>query len=283
MTDIDWTEAIRDPLAETSHPRLDGRVAIVAGGGLSGPLGGVGFALAWLLARGGASVAVLDRDEAAAARTVDLITDAGGTAVAYALDMTDGDAVGRTVDAAAQRFGRLDLVADSIGGGGVMGIFEASEDDWDTAFDLNLTQVWHLIRHSQRHLTAGGAIVTISSSAAEGRGPGLPYSVAKTALEKLTVGAAGTLAPRGIRANAVRVGMIWGAFAAKDMSEELREVRRKNVAMQTEGNSWDIASAAHFLLTDQARWITGQVLTVDGGGFAATNRGSAGSAATKPA
>jgi NAD(P)-dependent dehydrogenase (short-subunit alcohol dehydrogenase family) len=71
--------------------------------------------------------------------------------------------------------------------------------------------------------------------------------------------------------------MIWGAFAAKGMSEEQRELRRSNVALQTEGNSWDIASAAFFLCTDQARWISGQVLSVDGGGFVIRNTGAAGS------
>lgn len=73
------------------------------------------------------------------------------------------------------------------------------------------------------------------------------------------------------------VHMIWGAFAARGISQELREFRAQNVRLRTEGNNWDIAMAAFFLTTEQSRWISGQVLSVDGGGFADVNRGSAGS------
>jgi NAD(P)-dependent dehydrogenase (short-subunit alcohol dehydrogenase family) len=232
--------------------------------------------MAWLYHRNGAAVAVLDRDEAAAQRTVDGIREAGGEAEVFVVNMIDDEDVARTVAAVIERFGRIDVVADSIGGGGVEGIFETSVDAWDLAMEVNLKSAWYLLRHSQNHMTSGGAAVLISSGAAEGRGPGLPYSIAKTALEKLTTGAATTLAPRGIRVNCVRVGMIWGAFAAKGMTQEQREIRRQNVAMGVEGNNWDIASAALFLSTDQARWVSGQILSVDGGGMAMRNFGQAG-------
>lgn len=273
---LEATSPLDDPLATAQGPWLEGKVALVAGGGLSGPEGGVGFAIGWLAARSGASVAILDHDAEAGARAAELIREAGGTAEVFPVDMTDDAAVEAAVDAAYERFGRIDVVADSIGGGGVESIFDVSIEDWNKALDLNFTQVWYLLRHSQKYLTRGGAIVTISSGAAEGRGPGMPYGIAKTALEKLTLGAAGSLAERGIRANVVRVGMIWGAFAARGLTPELREIRKNNVALRTEGNVWDIASAAFFLLTDQARWITGHVLPVDGGGFAIRNLGQAG-------
>ncbi|WP_051513681.1 SDR family NAD(P)-dependent oxidoreductase, partial [Microbacterium sp. C448] len=268
-----WQTPVSDPLASAQSPWLEGKVALVAGGGLSGPLGGVGFALAWLYARNGAAIAVVDRDAAAAARTVEAIRSSGGQAEAFLADLTDPDSTTAAIDAAHEHFGRLDVVADSVGGTGVQPIFEATEDQWDLAMDLNLKSVWYVLRAGQKHMTRGGAMVTISSGAAEGRGPGMPYSIAKSALEKLSVGAAGTLAERGIRVNCVRVGMIWGAFAARGMTEEQREFRRQNVAMQTEGNNWDIAAAAFFLTTDQSRWITGQVLSVDGGGNRPQNTG----------
>jgi NAD(P)-dependent dehydrogenase (short-subunit alcohol dehydrogenase family) len=94
----------------------------------------------------------------------------------------------------------------------------------------------------------------------------MPYSVAKAALEQLTVGAAATLAPRGVRVNAIRVGTIWSTFASRAFSPELRTLRSDAVALKTEGNVWDIAQAALFLSGDRARWISGQVLAVDGGG-----------------
>ncbi|WP_216853081.1 SDR family NAD(P)-dependent oxidoreductase [Phytoactinopolyspora halotolerans] len=272
-----WPQSIEDPLATADPPWLKGKVAVVAGGGLSGPLGNVGFAIAWLYARSGARVAVLDRDRTAGERTVGAIRDEGGEAETFDVDVTDDASVADAVSRVLDQFGQIDVVATSIGGGGATSIFDASPEDWYKAIDVNCTSAWLLMRHVQEHMGRGGSIVTISSGAAEGRGPGMPYSIAKTALEKLTTGAASTLAPRGIRVNCVRVGMIWGAFAARGMDEEMRELRRKNVALQAEGNPWDIASAAFFLSTDQARWISGQVLAVDGGGFAMRNTGAAGS------
>ena len=283
MTQQNWSTATADPLATAEAPWLAGKVAVVAGGGLSGPAGGVGFAIAWLCARNGAQVAVLDADEASASRAVSAIRDAGGEAEAFSVDVTDDASVGVAIEAVTERFGRIDVLADSIGGGSVQSILAVEPKEFGATLDLNFTSAWYLIRHAHPHMRRGGAIVTISSGAAEGRGPGTPYGIGKTALEKLTLGAAGSLAERGIRANSVRVGMIWGAFAARGMSEEQREVRRKNVALQTEGNVWDIASAAFFLCTEQARWISGHVLPVDGGGFAISNRGQAGGSADESA
>ena len=274
--DTEWVTPVQDPLATQTEPWLTDKVAIVAGGGLSGPEGGVGFAMAWLYARNGAKVAILDNDPRAAERTVKALRETGAVAEPYIVDLTNDAAVATVVDAVYERFGRIDVVADSIGGAGIEGIFETTVEAWDFAMELNLKSAWYLLRHAQKHMTEGGAAVLISSGAAEGRGPGLPYSIAKAALEKLAQGAAGTLAPRRIRVNAVRVGMIWGAFAAKGMTEEQREIRRQNVAMQVEGNNWDIASAALFLTTDASRWVTGQVLAVDGGGFAMRFAGAAG-------
>lgn len=277
-TEQNWAVPVDDELASAGAPWLEGQVALVAGGGLSGPEGGVGFAMAWLFARSGAKVAILDRDPAAGQRTVDAIRGAGGEAEVYQVDIVDDDSCAAAVARVMERFGRIDVVGNSIGGGGTTGIFDTSLDDWKRAMDQNFTQAWLLMRNVEPHMTAGGSIVNISSGAVEGRGPGLPYTIAKTALEKLTVGAAATLAARGIRVNCVRVGMIWGAFAAHGMNQEQREIRRQNVAMQTEGNNWDIAAAAFFLSTRQARWISGQVLPVDGGGTVARNAGQAGAA-----
>ncbi|KRA24310.1 hypothetical protein ASD65_07635 [Microbacterium sp. Root61] len=272
-----WPVPVTDPLASAAEPWLTGKVALVVGGGLSGPEGGVGFAIAWLCAQNGASVAILDRDPAAGGRTVDAIRDAGGQAEYFPVDVTDDASVEEAISAASARFGTFDVVADTIGGSGVQPMFDATLEQFEQAMKLNFTAVWYVLRHAQNHMERGSSIVTISSSAAEGRGPGMPYSFGKSALEKLTIGAAGSLAPRGIRANCVRVGMIWGAFAARGMSEEQRAIRADNVILRTEGNNWDIARAAFFFLTDQARWITGQTLAVDGGGFRMAPTGAAGS------
>jgi NAD(P)-dependent dehydrogenase (short-subunit alcohol dehydrogenase family) len=272
-----WTVPVSDPLAGAREPWLPGKVALVVGGGLSGPEGGIGFAIAWLCAQNGAAVAVLDRDPAAGGRTVDAIRDAGGEAEHFAVDVTDDSSVERAISAAADRFGVFDVVADTIGGTGVQPMFDATLEQFEQAMKLNFTAVWYVLRHAQRHMDRGASIVTVSSSAAEGRGPGMPSSFGKSALERLTMGAAGSLAARGIRVNCVRVGMIWGAFAARGMNEEQRAIRADNTMLRTEGNNWDIARAAFFFLTDQARWVTGQTLAVDGGGFRMGPTGAAGS------
>lgn len=283
MSEENWPVPVTDALASAGAPWVPGRVALVAGGGLSGPEGGVGFALAWLYATNGASIAVLDRDEAAGMRTVDAVRELGVEAEFFPVDVTSDESVATAVDAVVARFGRIDILADSIGGTGAEPMFDTTPERFQFAMDLNFTQVWSVMRHAQKHMDRGGVIVTISSSATEGRGPGMAYTLAKTALEKLTVGAAATLAPRGIRVNGVRVGMIWGAFAARGMTQEQREMRAQNVRLKTEGNNWDIASAAFFLTTEQSRWVSGQILTVDGGGFADVARGSAGSSTPKEA
>lgn len=281
-TQDDWAaQTTADPLSDAGAPDMAGKAALVAGGGLSGPLGGVGFSIAWLCAMAGARVAVVDRDREAGERAVAAIRDAGGEAEWFSADVTDSASVEVCVDAVAERFGGLDLVADSIGGGGAVPALDVDDDEFDRVMQLNFLSAWRIIKFSRRHLRRGGSIVTISSGATEGRGPAMPYTIAKTALEKLTVTAASTLAPDGVRVNGVRVGMIWGAFAARGMTEEQRELRRQNVALQTEGTVWDIAQAAYFLLSDRARWVSGQVLAVDGGGFAM--RGNTGAAGSAPA
>ncbi|GGA61016.1 oxidoreductase [Pseudoclavibacter endophyticus] len=276
--DEKWRQAISDPLATAEGPWLTGKVAAIAGGGLSGPEGGVGFGIAWLCARSGANVAVLDRDREAGERAVELIRELGVDAEWIELDIMDDASCQTAVAAAKERFGRIDVVADSIGGGSVESILTVSEEEFDATMTLNFKSAWMLIKHVAPAMEDGGAIVTVSSGATEGRGPGMAYTFAKHALEKLTIGASQTLASRRIRVNCVRVGMIWGAFAAKGMTEDRRELRRKSVAMQIEGNSWDIASAGFFLLTEQARWVSGQVFSVDGGGMSAAARGNVGSA-----
>lgn len=261
-----YDDVLSDALAQPAAQSMVGRTALIAGGGLSGPDGSIGFSTSWLFAREGARVVIADRDPDAAARAVDLITQHGGEAVALSGDVTSDDDCKRLVAEAAAAWGALDALVTTVGRGDIDGILDVDRDLWDQIIDVNLTSAWQLIRHASAVLPSGATIVTTSSGAAQSRGPGMPYSVAKAGLEQLTIGAAATLAPRGIRANAVRVGTIWSTFASRAFSQEVREARKTLVALRTEGNVWDIASAITFLSGDRARWITGQVLTVDGGG-----------------
>jgi len=235
------TDPLADPFADAGPGWMAGRTALVTGGGQNGELPGVGYATAVVLAGHGARVAVVDRDLAAAQRTVDRIEKAGGEANAVAADVTDDDECGRAVAAVVERFGALDALMNNVAVGDRAGLFEVTPQRWDELMDVNLKSAWLVTRHAVPVMPEGAAIVNVSSVGARARGPGMVYTVAKAALESLTEGAAATLGGQGIRVNTVQVGAIWGAFAARNMSEEMREKRRQGIGLGTEGTSWDIA------------------------------------------
>jgi NAD(P)-dependent dehydrogenase (short-subunit alcohol dehydrogenase family) len=259
------TDPLMDPFADSGPGWMVGRTALITGGGQNGELPGVGYAAAVVLAGHGARVTVVDRDLAAARRTVERIEKAGGEAHAVVADVTDDAECGRAVAAAVDRFGALDALMNNVAVGDRAGLFEVSPDRWDELMSINLKSAWLVTRHAVPVMPEGGAIVNVSSVGARARGPGMVYTVAKAALESLTEGAAATLGGQGIRVNTVQVGAIWGAFAARNMSEDVREARRRGIGLGTEGTSWDIAQAALFLLSDRARWVSGHTLTVEGG------------------
>ncbi|TFD59758.1 SDR family oxidoreductase [Cryobacterium sp. Hh7] len=244
---------------------MSGRTALVTGGGQNGELPGVGYAIARLLAANGARVAVLDRSAEAAQLTVDRIRAAGGEAVAVIADVTDDRECERVIEEVVGHFGVLDTLVNNVASGDRVGIFEVTPERFDQLLDINLKSAWSVTRHAVPVLPPGSAIVNISSVGVRARGPGMPYCVSKAGLENLTEGAAATLGPQGIRVNCIEVGAIWGSFAAANMDEKFREPRRLATTLKQEGSPWDIAHAALFLLSEQARWITGQILAVDGG------------------
>jgi len=259
------TDPLVDPFADAGPRWMAGRTALVTGGGQNGRLPGVGYATAVVLAGHGARVAVLDRDPAAAQLTVERIEKTGGEAHAVVADVTDDAQCGRAVAEVVERFGALDALMNNVAVGDRAGLFEVGPDRFDELVSINLKSAWQVTRHAVPVLPSGAAIVNVSSVGVSARGPGMIYSVAKAGLENLTVGAASTLGAQGIRVNTVQVGAIWGAFAERNMSEEMRERRRQGIGLGTEGTSWDIAHAALFLLSDRARWISGHTLTVEGG------------------
>lgn len=255
-----------DPFADAGPGWMEGRTALVAGGGQNTAYPGVGYAICMLLAKHGARVAVLDRDKDAAARTVERIKADGGEAVPVVADVTDDRACAGAVAETVEAFGRLDTLACTIAVGDRAGVFEVTPERFDELMTINFRSTWSITRHAVPVLPRGSSIVTISSVGARYRGPGMVYCVAKAALENFTEGAATTLGPQGIRVNCVQVGAIYGAFAARGgMPEEMRKTRLEATSLKTEGTSWDIAYAALFLLSDRAKWISGHILTVEGG------------------
>jgi NAD(P)-dependent dehydrogenase (short-subunit alcohol dehydrogenase family) len=244
---------------------MRGRTALVTGGGgRDGGPGTVGWAVSRLLARHGASVAVLDRDPVAAQRTVDQIKRAGGRATAVIADVSNDDECARAITEARAALGGLDTLVNNVAAWSPAELFDVEPAQFDELLAANLKTAWQMTRQAARVMPEGGAIVNITSVAA--RRAGTMYGLAKAALESLTGGGAYLLGERGIRINAVELGALWTAGVADNLPPEAREPRRKLSALGTEGDCWDAAAAVLFLASDQARWISGQVLAVDGGG-----------------
>jgi NAD(P)-dependent dehydrogenase (short-subunit alcohol dehydrogenase family) len=240
------------------------RTALVTGGGRAGGPGTVGWAVSRLLAQHGAAVAVLDRDEVAAERTVSQIRAAGGVAIPVIADVTSDEDCARAVTQTRDALGGLDTLVNNVAAWSPDELFDVDPAQFDELLALNLKTAWQMTRHAIEAMPPGGAIVNITSVAA--RRAGTMYGLAKAGLESLTGGAAYLLGERGIRINAVELGALWTAAVADHLPAEARDPRRKLAALQTEGDCWNAAAAVLLLASDRARWISGQVLMVDGGG-----------------
>jgi len=248
--------------------RLAGKVAIVTGAGSRAAGIGNGRAAAILFAREGARVLVVDRSRVAAEATLKMILGEGGEAAVFDADVTRSDDCAAMVDDAVRRWGRLDILDNNVGIGGRGTVVEVSEEDWERVMRVNVTGMMLASKHAIPVLArgGGGAIVNISSiSALRPRGL-TPYSASKGAVIALTRAMAIDHAQQGIRVNCVAPGPVYTPMVYADgMSEELRERRRCASPLGIEGTGWDVGYAALFLVSDEARYITGVVLPVDGG------------------
>jgi NAD(P)-dependent dehydrogenase (short-subunit alcohol dehydrogenase family) len=257
---------------EASAPEgdgLDGRVAIVTGGGSRGEGIGNGSAAAVLLARSGARVLVADRDVGAAEHTVELVTAAGGEAAAFPADVTRADDCAGMVSEAVRRWGRLDVLDNNVGIGSGRRLLDEDDETWDRLWRANVHAMVLTTRHAVPAMVEsgnGGAVVNVSSiSALRPRGL-TAYSTTKGAVIALTKAAAVDCAPLGVRVNCVAPGPVFTPMvAAGGMTDEARERRRRVSPLGVEGTGWDVGQAVLFLASQRARWITGQVLVVDGG------------------
>jgi len=248
---------------------LDGKVAVVAGGGAKGDGIGNGRAAAILLARAGAKVFVVDRELPLAQRTVAIIEAEGGEAAAHAADLTDEAQCESMVAAALARFGRLDALDNNVGIGSAATVVEESREKWEQVMRVNVEAMFLTCKYAIPAMreSGGGAIVNISSIAAL-RPRGLTaYTTSKGAVIALTGAMAVDHAPDGIRVNCVAPGPVFTPMVNRDggMSDAARERRRRSSLLEVEGTGWDIGNAVVFLCSDWARYITGQTLVVDGG------------------
>lgn len=249
--------------------QLRGKVAIVTGGGAAGDGIGNGRAAAILLARAGAKVLVVDLDQGRADRTVAMIADEGGAAAACVTDVTEEAGAKAMVEAAVSRFGRVDCLDNNVGIGGRGSVVDMPTADWRRLMHVNIDSMVCAAKFAIPAMIAtakGGAIVNVSSiSALRPRGL-TAYSTSKGAVIALTRAMAVDHGRDGIRVNCVAPGPVYTPMVyARGMSEAGRRARREASVLGLEGTGWDIGMAVRFLLSAQARYITGQTLVVDGG------------------
>lgn len=248
--------------------RLAGKVAVVTGGGSRAAGIGTGRAAAVLFARHGARVLVVDRDQQAAADTVEMIKQEGGLAAVHVADLTSEHDCTAMAEAARERWGRIDILDNNLGIEGAGTVLEVSPEQWDRVMEVNVKTIMLASRAVVPVMAAGGggAIVNLSSISAF-RPRGLtPYTASKGAVIALTKAMAIDHAPQGVRVNCIAPGPIYTPMVyAGGMAPELRERRRAASPLGIEGTGWDVGYAALFLVSEEARYITGCTLPVDGG------------------
>jgi NAD(P)-dependent dehydrogenase (short-subunit alcohol dehydrogenase family) len=263
------------PEIPAGRGRLYGKVILVFGAGSVGEGWGNGKATCVAYAREGATVIAVDRDKPAAQATASIIEALGGQASSFAADATDSASVKAVVDEVLGAHGRIDVLHNNVGTTIMGGPVELTEKQWHTVMDVNLTSVYLTCKHVLPGMLEGrkGAIVNISSIAAV-RYTGYPYAAyyaAKAGVNQFTVGLALQYAREGIRVNAIMPGLMNTPLIYQQISgqyvdaEAMARARHEATPMGRMGTAWDIAAAAVFLASDEANYITGVCLPVDGG------------------
>ncbi|MDA0769297.1 MAG: SDR family NAD(P)-dependent oxidoreductase [Chloroflexi bacterium] len=250
--------------------RLEGKIAVVSGAGTYGGSGvGNGAATAIVFAREGAKVLLVDAEERWAEATKVIIQDEGGEAETASADVTNPDDCRRAIDLAVERFGGLHILHNNVGGGARGSVVEATEETWQQSISVNLMSMVNMCRYAIPQMIAagGGSITNVSSVTAlrpKADYSAAPYTVNKSAVVGLTSAMALDHAKDNVRVNCIMPGLMWTPRLATG-PVDARETRRTSTPLPVEGEGWDIGYAALYLASDEARFVTGIVLPVDGG------------------
>jgi len=253
--------------------RLDGKIALIMGGGANGPPDpgeplsiGNGRATAILCAREGASVMVADVNSALAHETAAAIRAEGGKADSCVADVSKEDDCRRAVEDAVRRFGSLHLLVNNVGIAIGRSLLNTTTDEFDTMYQVNLRSHFLVMRYAVPEIVkaGGGSIVNVSSVAAVLAGSGIAYESTKAALLGLSRSVAVRYARDGVRCNTILPGLINSSMVRREIGD--REARvAPRIPMGRQGTPWEIANAIVFLLSNDASYITGTTLIVDGG------------------
>ena len=248
---------------------LKDKVAIVAGGGALGEGIGNGRAASILLAEAGVKVLVVDRDEELANNTVKMIKDRGGEALGIRGDLTQSDQCKKVVDFVLKNWGRLDILDNNIGIDSKLSVVDETEEYWDRVMEVNLKPMFLMSKYAIPAMINsgdGGSIVNISSISAT-RPKGLTvYSASKGAVLSLSQAMAVDHGEDGIRVNCILPGPVYTPMVySSGMTEDRRSIRQNASLIQVEGDGWDVGKAVVYLSSSWARYITGQLMVVDGG------------------
>lgn len=252
---------------ELRQGRMAGRVALVTGAGAPGDEIGIGRSIALLLAREGAAVACLDLDPARAEATAEMIRAEGGKAIALGGNVSVPEDCERAVAETLARLGGLDTLVNNVGISRGMSIEAFDLALWQLTLDTNLTSAMLMARYAAGPLadSGRGSVVNISSIAGMVTMGSLAYGTSKAALHHLTCELALLLGRKHIRVNTVAPGHLATPHVAELVGPAMREMRRKVGPLGIEGDAWDVARAVLFLASDDARFISGVELPVDGG------------------
>jgi NAD(P)-dependent dehydrogenase (short-subunit alcohol dehydrogenase family) len=262
-------------IVRESRMRLAGKVALVFGAGSSGPGWSNGKACAVVYAREGARVMAADVDAEAARETCEVIRQEGGTCEIMCADVRQSADIASVVARTIELWGQIDVLHNNVGITEMGDPVDATEESWHRVMDVNATSVFLTCKHVLPHMMqkARGAIVNISSTASVqiNNYPYFSYYASKSAVNHMTRALAVRYAPHGIRANAILPGVMNTPLIHRQISGQFADVeemiRTRNAAspMGRMGDAFDVAYAALFLASDEAKYITGVCLPVDGG------------------
>ncbi|BDE73975.1 3-oxoacyl-ACP reductase [Delftia sp. 670] len=257
--------------------RFKSRIAIVTGAGCVAAGWGNGRAMAVRLAEEGAKVLAVDRDQARLDETLSLAGEAAASITTYICDVTDSSSVRAMVQACLQAWGVPDILINNVGGSAAGGPIQLSEQDWDSQIDINLKSVFLTCKHVLPHMVerGSGAIVNVASTSGL-RWTGsaqVAYAASKAGVIHLSRVVAVQHAPDGIRVNTVVPGQLHTPMVEARLArqrtggdvETLLASRVRRIPLGFMGDGRDTASAALYLASDEARFVTGTELVVDGG------------------